>query len=363
MKMNSELPIYKIFINPMDLMELKRDIWNDEPLPATLTKNQKKYDIDIVYRGEHTRDFSKKSYHISFYKPRTYRGAKELHLNAEYKDPSLIRNKLSFDFFDDIGILAPQSQHVFLMINGKKEGVYLELESVDENFLVKRQLPNGAIFYGIDGDANFSLMSELDYEVKKSLKLGYERKCGTTLDDYYLQEMIYKVNTISKADFETEITKFIDVDKYLRWLAGIIFTQNYDGFVHNYAIYRNDETGLFEMIPWDYDATWGRDINGEIMDADYVRIEGFNTLTARILDVDQFRKQYKSLLEEIMDHQFTIEYMKPKVEYLHNLIRPFVLIDPFEKDNIERFDREPDVIYDYIKRRRDYLTNRLSKLE
>lgn len=363
MENKSELPLYKLFINPMDLMELKRDIWNDEPVPATLTKNKKKYDIDIVYRGEHIRDFSKKSYHISFYKPNRYRGAKEIHLNAEYKDPSLIRNKLSFDFFEDIGILSPQSQHVFLTLNGKKEGVYLELESVDENFLTKRKLPNGAIFYAIDGDANFSLMSELDQEAKKSLELGYERKCGTALDDYYLQEMIYKVNTISKADFETEIIKFIDIDKYLRWLAGIIFTQNYDGFVHNYAIYRNGETALFEMIPWDYDATWGRDINGEIMDADYVRIEGFNTLTSRILDVDQFRKQYKKLLEEIMDHQFTIEYMKSKVEYLYNLIRPSVLMDPFEKDNIERFDQEPEVIYDYIERRRNYLTSRLIKLE
>lgn len=48
----------------------------------------------------------------------------------------------------------------------------------------------------------------------------------------------------------------MDADKYLRWLAGIVFTSNYDGFVHNYALYRNHETGLFEVIPWDYDATW-----------------------------------------------------------------------------------------------------------
>ena len=33
---------------------------------------------------------------------------------------------------------------------------------------------------------------------------------------------------------------------------------NNDGFTHNYALYRNSETGLFEIIPWDYDATWGR---------------------------------------------------------------------------------------------------------
>lgn len=363
MDKNGELPIYKLYIHPEDLLELRRDIWCDDPVIGKLTIEKKKYHIDVVYRGSHIRDFRKKSYHIFFYKPSTYRGAKEIHLNAEYKDPSLLRNKLSLDFFADIGILAPNSQHILLNMNGKNEGVYLELESVDEYFLKKRQLPDGAIFYAVDGDANFSLMSDLDKETKKSLELGYERKCGTSQDDFYLQEMIYKINTIPNAAFAKEITKYVHVDKYFRWLAGVIFTQNYDGFVHNYSLYRNGETGLFEIMPWDYDATWGRDVNGEIMEEDYVPIEGFNTLTARLLHVDQFRKQYKNLLKEIMDHQFTLQYMKPKINHLYELIRPFVLTDPYEKNHIETFDQEPQVIYEYIEARRNYLQSRLSKLE
>ena len=160
--------------------------------------------------------------------------------------------------------------------------------------LANRQLPEGPIFYAVDGDANFSLMSDLDKEVKKSLKLGYEQKYGTEQDEDQLQEMIIKINTIPREEFEHEIVKYVNVDKYLRWLAGVIFTQNFDGFVHNYALYRNGETSLFEVIPWDYDATWGRDVNGESMEEDYLRIEGFNTLTARILDVKTFRRNTKT---------------------------------------------------------------------
>lgn len=96
------------------------------------------------------------------------------------------------------------------------------------------------------------------------------------------------------------------MEKYLRWLDGLIFTQNYDGFVHNYALYRNGDTGLFEIIPWDYDATWGRDVNGKVMEEDYVRIEGFNTLTARILDVSAFRVRYQSLLKKILSNRLTL---------------------------------------------------------
>lgn len=363
MKSSNQIAIYKLFIHPNDLRELRNDIWCDEPVMGMLTIEKKKYHIDIVYRGSHIRDLDKKSYHLSFYKPKTYRGVKELHLNAEFKDPSLLRNKISFDFFSDIGTLAPQSKFIFLNINGRDEGVYLQLESVDEYFLANRNLPEGAIFYAIDGDANFSLMSDLDKAVKKSLEQGYEKKCGDEEDTLFLQQFIYSINTIPEATFEQEISKYVDIEKYLAWLAGVIFTQNYDGFVHNYALYRNRESQLFEVIPWDYDATWGRDVNGKFMDEGYVPIEGYNTLTARILKVDTFRKQYKQLLEKIMDQQFTIEYMKPKIESLHQLIRPYVLRDRYKNSHIDQFDNEPYVIYQYIEKRREYLKSRLYKLE
>ena len=190
------IPEYKLFIHPIDVSELRKDIWREDPVSAKLTINKKKLDIDIAYRGSHIRDFRKKSYHLSFYKPRTYGKAKEVHLNAEYKDPSLLRNKLSFDFFNDIGCLSPKSQFIFLKLNGKNEGIYLEIESVDEFFLANRKLPKGSIFYAVDGDANFSLMSDLDKNVKKSLEFGYELKYGTEEDDYHLQEMIMKINTL-----------------------------------------------------------------------------------------------------------------------------------------------------------------------
>ncbi|MFD1708820.1 CotH kinase family protein [Siminovitchia sediminis] len=356
-------PTYQLYIHPKDIIELRKDIWSDDPVPGTFTLNKKKYLIDIVYRGSHIRKLPKKSYHVSFYKPSLFRGAKELHLNSEYNDRSLIRNKLSLDFFSEIGVLAPHSQHVLLKINGKMSGLYLELESVDEHFLKKRQLAEGAIFYAVDGDANFSLISDLDKETKKSLSLGYERKYGTVDDGFYLEKMIYDINTLSNQEFKKEIKNIIHVDKYLRWLAGIVFTQNYDGFVHNYALYRNKETGLFELIPWDYDATWGRDVNGRYMDAGYVPIEGYNTLTARILDVDEYRKDYRNLIKGMLDQEFTLDFLQPKIEDLHQFIRPYVLMDPYVKDKIDDFDSELQFIVQFIKDRRDYLTSRLYKLE
>jgi spore coat protein H len=361
MSMN-EMPKLQLFIHPNDLRELRRDVWSDEPVPGIIKVKNKKIHIDVSYRGSHIRECKKKSYFISFYKPYVVDGVHEIHLNAEFIDPSIMRNKLSLDFFSSLGILSPHSQHILLNINGNFEGVYLQLESVDQYFLKKRNLPQGPIFYAVDDDANFSLIGSFDKEAKKSLDAGYERKCGTPDDHLYLSEFIYKLNTTSKHEYEHVIVKLLDVEKYLLWLAGVVCTQNFDGFVHNYALYRNPDSGLFEIIPWDFDATWGRNINGKPMDYDYVRIEGFNTLTARLLDIAVFRKMYYNIMNRVLHNEFTLEYMRPKIEQLYSLLRPHVLNDPYIKENIQKFDAEPDFIYEFIVKRNNYLKNQLSAL-
>ncbi len=355
-----KIPIYQLFVHPLDLSELKKDIWNNDPLPATLTIQKKRYDIDLALRGAHIRKFPKKSFHVQFYKPKTYKGVKEIHLNAEYKDPSMIRNKLSLDFFKDIGVHSPQCRHIFLKVNSQNSGIYLELESVDRQFLMKRGLPDGPIFYAVNGDANFSLMSDVDKKIKTSLTLGYERKYGLSEDNAELEKFIYQVNTMLNNEFEKEINQYLDIDRYLRYLAGIIFTQNYDGFVHNYALYQNRETGLFEVFPWDYDATWGRDINGKYMREDFVSILGYNTLTARLLHTDKYRKQYQLILKNILNEQFHHDYLKPKIDLMYESLEPFITQDPYKDE--EEWIKEPQRIYDYIEGRRKYISTHLDIL-
>jgi spore coat protein H len=203
-------------------------------------------------------------------------------------------------------------------------------------------------------------MSPIDHETKKQLDSGYEQKIGSKDDPIHLVNFIFELNTTPRNEYEQVISKHLNVEKYLKWLAGVVCTQNYDGFVHNYALYRNGNTNLFEVIPWDYDATWGRDIHGDTMEYDYVRLEGFNTLTARLLDIPTYKKMYAEILASILENQFTIEYMAPKVENLHNLLRPFVLQDPYIKHKIEKFDNEPEFIFQFIKDRNQYLLEKLT---
>lgn len=133
-----------IWIHPKDLIELRKDIWNDEPVEAILKTGQIKSHIYASYRGSHIRKLKKKSYQIEYRKPKQRQGESIFHLNAEYNDPSFIRNRLSFYFFEQMGVLSPAASHVFLTINGRKEGIYLKIESVDEHFFRKDSFQEAA---------------------------------------------------------------------------------------------------------------------------------------------------------------------------------------------------------------------------
>ena len=175
--MTQNIPTIGIMIKPRHYKKLMNNVWNERPLPSKLVIDGNKYESGITYRGDHIRTFPKKSYRINFGAYNRDFNGSEIHLNAEYRDPSLIRNKLSFDFFQTIGSLAPDSRHVFVELNGKPVGIYLQLESVDHWFLQKRQLPDGPIFYATTYDANFSLLTPR-YGPKPSLFSGYEQKIG-----------------------------------------------------------------------------------------------------------------------------------------------------------------------------------------
>jgi spore coat protein H len=353
------IPSYFLIIEEEDLEELRRDIRSDNPVPAYLQMEDITYDIDIAYRGSYTRKFRKRSYWIEFVKPKTCSGARIIHLNAEYKDPSLIRNKLSFDFFQELGVLSPHSQHINLMRNDSYKGVYLQLESVDDLFLKKRGLPSGPIYYAVNNNANFSLTR--DEKRKESLLAGYKRAFGNPSDDDFLHELIYKINTTHLSQFSNEISQYLNVDKYLYWLAGAVCTMNNDGFTHNYALYRNSETGLFEILPWDYDATWGRKVSGGFMRYDYVPIEGKkgNNLSYLLLQVPEYRKLYRNILEGILETKFTVEHLENKIINLHQALRPHVLLDPYKKKAIDTFDGEPEFIFQFIRERNSYLKKHL----
>jgi spore coat protein H len=345
---------YDFFIHPQYHAEFAKGIWRDNPIPAILTYQRKKHPMSITYRGSYTRKMRKRSYSLFLNEPVHHEHIDTIHLNAEYNDPSLMRNKLALDFFASLGILSPSSSYADIRINRKQKGVYLQLESVDKHFLQNRHLPNGSLYYAINQHANFSL-----HKNKHRLLDGYVRKYGDEKADHDLINFLHTIHTTAQ-EFEQQIPSILHIEDYLRWLVGIVCTQNADGFTHNYALYRNEDSKLISIIPWDYDATWGRKYNGNPLAHDYISIHGQNILTEKLLNISAFRKRYYTLLKDTLNETFTTSFLRPQIEQISDVIYPFIRRDPLIKYTTHLFDEEIEHILTFIRKRNAFLASALT---
>jgi spore coat protein H len=349
------LPIRTLIISESASRELERNLWNDNYVPAKMRTNGRTVAVSVRYRGGHTRGYPKRSYEV-------VRKNQAFHYNAEFDDPSVIRNALSFAFFPMIGVPAPRTKHVLLVVNGHPLGVYLEIEGVEKLFFQRRKLGALSLFYAVNNRADFELFSSESNRLKSSLLAGYEYRFGESYELSKLRSFIKGIHTHRGSQGEAFIRSCMDVDNYLSWLAGAVLTGNYDGFEQNYAIYRSRSTRKLRMIPWDYEGTWGRNCYGRPVESDLVKVAGYNFLTRKLLSYPSFRNQYKAILQKALNGPFTESRLMPIVERMSDQISSYIREDRTRKWSYRDFLNEPRVIRNYIRERRAIVRAELKHL-
>lgn len=347
------LPEYHLLLGADEKRLLERHIWDETLIDANMLQAGRKLPVRIRYRGGHTRSYPKKSYEIRA-------AGKTFHLNAEYDDPSMLRNALSFRFFRQIGLPSPLTRHCTLRVNGQNEGVYLAIEAVNRSFFRRRRLRAGMLVYAINDRANFSVFRSQGGKHKASLMEGYKWISGPAAAKRRLTRFIGAIERLKGSRLSRHLKRSLDIDNYLRWLAGAVLTNNADGFEQNYALYTDFRSGMYRMIPWDYEGSWGRNCYGKPCPASLVRAEGYNALTAALLSVPGVRERYRRLLLELMDTQFTEARMMPVVHRMHNEIADAVSRDHTRNWPYSVFAGEPQLIRRFIRDRREWLHKELA---
>ncbi|XOK59316.1 CotH kinase family protein [Paenibacillus elgii] len=356
--MFAELPVRHVLIGEPQLKQLQKNVWSNRFVQGSMVSEGTKKEIRVRYRGGHTRDYPKRSYEV-------VRGGKTYHYNAEYDDPSMIRNALSFRFFEWIGVPCPQTRHCLLRLNGQNLGVYLEIEGVDHYFFRRRGISVQSLFYAVNDNANFSLYANDSSRKKSSLFSGYKQMIGSSDDRSKFTWFIRKLNTLGSDSSKALLSYLqlrLDIDNYLRWLAGAVLTGNYDGFDQNYAIYRHRKSQKYRIIPWDYEGTWGRNCFGKPCGSDLVRVTGYNRLTRTLLKFPAVRSKYKKLLAAMLNDPFTVRKIIPVAHAMHNAIRPHVVQDTARKWSVSEFEDEVWMIRRYIEERRRLVADALRDL-
>ena len=340
------IPDRVVTVHPEVWESLHQDPWTDRTADVRVILGPRTLSARLKIRGGHTRGYPKPSYELRIANGHTF------HWNAEYDDPSLIRNALSFYFFNMVGLPAPKTTHCRLVVNGRPLGVYLELEAVVPAFFRARRIRCRSIVYAVNDNAHFGTNFPNGNGPKRSLFAGYEKVAGDSGTERRLESFIRELNRLEGPALKRFLAAKLDIGCYLKWLAGAVLTGNYDGFEQNYALYEHLPSGKYRIVPWDYEGTWGRNCYGQISPVDQVRVQGYNKLTAKLLSFPEYRNAYRRLLLRLLRNAFTTRKLMPVARRMIRTIGPAVRSDDSRKHDYREFQREPAVIRQYIRDRR-----------
>jgi len=177
-------------------------------------------------------------------------GLKKLNLNNNYSDSTLMREYISYELMEKMGLPTPAHSYMYVTVNGEERGLYLGVEAVDETFLANNYGSNDGFLFkpdGVGSDLKY-ISDNIDDYTGIGLKTNEDN-----IDDSKLTEMLDAINNGG------DIEKYIDVDEMLRYFAvntALVNLDSYQGNMkHNYYLYENN--GVFSMIPWDYNMSFG----------------------------------------------------------------------------------------------------------
>ncbi len=112
----------------------------------------------------------------------------------------------------------------------------------------------------------------------------------------------------------TNLESCLDVDEILRYFAVNTFLVNLDSYAgsmkHNYYLYEED--GIFEILPWDFNLSFGsfqmsdssKVINFPI-DTPVTDTMENSPLISKLLEVEEYKETYHKYLEEIVSNYIT----------------------------------------------------------
>jgi len=300
--------------------------------------------IGFRLRGNTSRFAAKKSFKVSFntFIPgREFYGVDKLNLNGEHNDPSIIRSRLCFEHFGTIGLPTSRASHTEVYINGEYYGLYVSVEHIDDEFLRKNFSDDSGNLWKCLYPADLQYLGS-DPELYRTLEENgrpvYELKTNEETGDFSeLARLIDLINNTPSDVLADSIESFLNVPDVLKYFAMNILFGSWDDYwslMNNYYLYHDPSKDMFQLIPYDYDNTYGIDWFGvDWSTADPYNfpkvVSGYRPLAERLMDNAQFRDLYTHFLEYYSAHVYDLDVWRDRLDGIRTLITPYALADTF----------------------------------
>ncbi|OAV43548.1 CotH kinase family protein [Lewinella sp. 4G2] len=300
--------------------------------------------IRIERRGGYSIRFSKYSYELDLPEDLPLAGLPaddDWILNANYIDKTFLRHVLSFQLFRQMNPnnRAASTAFVELQRNGDYAGLYVLMEKLDRSTLnVKKGDPGAFIFKEpqIFRESYDGIVAENpDNFHQQTYPKRSKADRSPALED--LRQLILEADS---ATFNKDIHQAIDVDNFIDWHLLLLLTNNQDGILKNFYLYRQRTGQPIRVAPWDYDHSFGRDGDNEAnMNERPAQLER-SILFRRLLQQEWYRKALHERWEELHSNLFSPANLIAEIDALAQQLQPYA------ERNFSRWPTTAEAYYD-----------------
>ncbi|WP_440962038.1 CotH kinase family protein [Paenibacillus nitricinens] len=332
----------KITLDPDDFQDMLDNASAEEYKAASVEYNGIKFDnVAVRTKGNlslrsvvQMTDSDRYSFKISFdeYVNQNLFGITKINLNNNYSDASYMREFLTYELAESVGLPTPKYSFVNVYVNDELKGFYLAVEQIGDAYL-ERNFGNayGALYKGVMTGQGSDLTWLGD---DPSLYTGLEMKSDKSNDDILI-DMLDELNNGN--DYE----KYIDVEESLKYIALNAVTANMDSYLggnkQNYYLYEDD--GVFSILPWDYNMAFGGMGSADVLiDEPTQGTLSERPLIAKLLANDEYKAKYHEIVSEMINGYLADDTFQARMDELDTMISSYVKADPSAFYTFEQYE-------------------------
>jgi hypothetical protein len=277
--------------------------------------------------------------------------------NANYIDKTFLRHVVSYEIFSDMNAnnLVSKSEYTAVEINGDYNGFYVLMERLDKSSLY------------INGDDSSAMIFKEPHIFRESYAGitpqeadNFHQQTYPDIDDEDMSIVIEDLRSLildsSDELFTSELPKQIDLANFIDWHLLLLISNNSDGILKNFYLYKQDADTPIRIAPWDYDHSFGRDGDNELNLDEHPLDITRSILFKRLLTFEWYKTQLKERWTQYNEvGLLSVQGLKNRFSDKIDQIRPHVSknFELWEPDaewyyDSNDFDQEVDIIFEFI---------------
>jgi hypothetical protein len=230
--------------------------------------DSKKYELigKIKSRGGISIKYHKQSFSLELEKKYSFANLPnddDWIINANYIDKTFMRHKISYDLFREMNSknVASKSTFINVSVNDKYRGLNVLMEKTNASMIGLNKRDTMAMLFKdppvFRKEIPTKVQDSLNYYQQKYPKINKSDK------SHYIEEFKNFLFYTSDNEFSKKIDTWVDISNVIDWHIILLFSNNSDGIMKNFYLYKLDKNTPFRFAIWDYDHSFGRDGDNE----------------------------------------------------------------------------------------------------